>query len=61
MNWIFWVLLIVALLLLVAPLAGVVAAALRATFWIIGAILLIAAIVWAITTLSRGTPSTTAV
>lgn len=59
MNWVFWALLIVALLLLFTPLLGIVAAALRATFWIIGALLLVAAVIWAISTLSRGTPTTT--
>ncbi|HEX2948987.1 MAG TPA: hypothetical protein VHV83_05385 [Armatimonadota bacterium] len=53
MNWLFWVLLIVALLLLFSPMVGLVTAALRVTFWVLGALLLIAAIIWAISTISR--------
>lgn len=58
MNWVFWVLLILALVLLFTPLLGIVTAALRVTFWIIGALLLIAAIIWAVSLLSRTTRTT---
>ncbi|HEY3378526.1 MAG TPA: hypothetical protein VGL77_13625 [Armatimonadota bacterium] len=55
MNWLFWVLLILGLVFLFAPFAGLVAVAVKATFWLIGALLIIAAIVWAVATLSRPT------
>lgn len=57
MNWIFWALLILALVLLILPFAGLVTAALEAAFWILGALLLVAAIIWAISAFSRSTAS----
>jgi len=58
MSWVFWILLIVGLLLLISPLLGIVEVALSATLWIIGGLLLIGAIIWAVATLSRGVTRT---
>jgi len=56
MNWIFWTLLVLALVLLFAPLFGMVPAALKATLWIIGALLMVASIIWAISLFTRAVP-----
>ena len=56
MNWVFWTLLVLALVLLFAPLFGIVAPAMKATLWIIGAVLMVAAIIWAISMFSRAVP-----
>ncbi len=53
MNWLFWALLIVALLLLLMPLGFVLSFALEAALWILGAVLLIVAIIWAVNLLSK--------
>jgi hypothetical protein len=54
MNWLFWALLILGILLLVLPLLGVLEAALAIAFWLIGGLLLIGAVAWAVIVLARG-------
>ncbi|MHB9134077.1 MAG: hypothetical protein ACYDBB_23655 [Armatimonadota bacterium] len=62
MNWIIWALLIVGLVLLIVPFAAVVSIAVESALWIIGALLVLAAVIWAISTLGRAatTGTTTA-
>jgi len=57
MNWIFWALLIVGLILLFSPFFGIVQATASAVLWLLGGLLVIAAIVWAIVSLSRVAPT----
>ncbi len=58
MNWVFWALLIVGLILLFAPFFGIVPAAASAALWLLGGLLVIAAIVWAVVSLSQAAPIT---
>ena len=59
MNWIFWALLALGVLLLLAPIFGVLEVAVAATMWLLGGLLLIAAAIWAVVALSRGAAART--
>jgi hypothetical protein len=59
MNWVFWALLIVGLVLLISPFLGIVEAAVSTALWVVGGLILLAAIVWAVTTLGRTTAAST--
>lgn len=56
-NWVFWALLVVGLLLLFAPFLGLVRAAVSGIIWLLGALLIIGAIIWAVSTLGRAATS----
>lgn len=58
MNTLFWVLLILGLLLILSPLVGLIEATAATLFYVLGALLLVAAIIWAISALSRTTTAT---
>lgn len=58
-NWLVWALIVVGLLLLFVPFFGIVAAAVKATLWVIGGLLLLIGIIWAVTALSRATSTAT--
>lgn len=55
MNWIFWALLVVGIVLLIAPLLGVLDTAVAAVLWLAGGVIVIGAVIWAVAALSRGT------
>jgi len=55
MSWLFWVLLALGVVLLIAPLLGVLDTAVAAALWLAGGVIVIGAAVWAVTALSRGT------
>ena len=48
MHWLFWILLILGILLLLAPLLGVFEAIFAIALWFIGGLLLIGAAIWAV-------------
>jgi len=48
MNWIFWALLIAGIVLVLWPFFIIAEAAVSAALWIIGAILIVSAILWAV-------------
>lgn len=53
MNWLFWSLLILGIVLLIAPLQGVLQTAVAAAMWLVGGVLVIGAAIWAVVVLSR--------
>jgi len=54
MSWLFWVLLALGVVLLVAPLLGVLNTTVAAALWLTGGVIVIGAAVWAVAVLSRG-------
>ena len=55
MNWLFWLLLILGILLLVAPLFEIIGSLFAIVFWLLGGLLLIGAAIWAVVVLARST------
>lgn len=55
MNWFFWILLILGIVLLLAPIFVIFEAALAVTIWLIGGVLLIGTAIWVVIVLARGT------
>ncbi|MHB0939269.1 MAG: hypothetical protein ACYDCO_23505 [Armatimonadota bacterium] len=55
MNWLFWVLLILGIVLLIAPLLGVLDMTVAALLWLAGGVIVIGAVIWAVAVLSRST------
>ena len=53
MNWLFWSLLILGVVLLIAPLLGVLQTAVAAALWLTGGVIIIGAAIWAVIVLSR--------
>jgi|GEM_PF-2098671 len=53
MNWLFWALLMLGILLLVMPLLGILDAVLSVAFWLVGALFLICVTIWAVVALAR--------
>ena len=58
MGWIFWTLVILGILLLIAPLLGLLSAAVAAVLWLLGGVLLIGAVIWALVIISRAPTAT---
>jgi len=55
MNWLFWALLLLGIMLLIAPLLGVLQTAVAAALWLAGGLILIVATIWAVVVLTRST------
>jgi len=53
MNWLFWLLLALGILLLLAPLLLTVGALAATLIWLIGGVLLIGAAIWVVIALAR--------
>jgi len=53
MNWLFWALLFLGVVLLSVPLLGVLQTALAAGLWLTGGVIVIGATIWAVVVLMR--------
>ena len=53
MNWLFWLVLALGILLLLAPLLVAVGALTATLLWLIGGVLLIGAAIWVVMALAR--------